>query len=65
VAINPTSRFWIIKSNRSFSYKFDKPRIDHFSSPTYPWMHGDVLVTGDISTAVVIKLKNNVDVQLT
>jgi hypothetical protein len=35
-----------------------------FSSPTYPWMHGNVLVTDDISTVTTSHLKNNIDVQL-
>jgi plastocyanin len=49
----------------SFSYKFDTPGLYHFSSPTYPWMQGDVLVTDDVSTAVVEHLKNKIDVGLT
>jgi hypothetical protein len=54
----------IIKSGSSFSYKFEKPGIYRFSSPAYPWMHGNVLVTDDISTVTTSHLKNNVDVQL-
>ena len=55
----------IIKSGSSFSYKFDKPGLYRFSSPTYPWMHGNVFVTDDISSVTVTHLKNNIDVQLT
>jgi len=55
----------VIRSNSSFSYKFNQAGMYHFSSPTYPWMQGDVLATDDISTARVGHLKNNVDVGLT
>jgi plastocyanin len=33
-----------IKPKTSFSYKFDKEGTYRFSSPIYPWMHGNVIV---------------------
>jgi plastocyanin len=33
-----------IKPKASFSYKFDKTGTYRFSSPIYPWMHGNVIV---------------------
>ena len=55
----------IIKPENSFSYKFNKPGLYHFTSPLYPWIYGDILVTADVSTVIVNHLKNKVDVQLT
>src|SRR5438445_6559696 len=55
----------IIKSNGSFSFKFNNIGIYHFSSPVYPWMQGNVSVTNDISSVTMTNPKNNVDVQLT
>ena len=55
----------IIKPENSFPHKFNKPGLYHFTSPLYPWMYGDILVTADVSTAIVSHLKNKVDVQLT
>jgi len=54
----------IIKSKASFSHRFDKPGMYHFSSPVYPWMKGTVLVSNDIASETVTNLKNKVDVQL-
>jgi plastocyanin len=31
-----------IKPKTSFSFKFDKEGMYRFSSPSYPWMHGNV-----------------------
>lgn len=54
-----------IKPNTSFSYKFDKEGTYRFSYPTYPWMHGNVIVSNDISTtAVTNNLNNSVAIQL-
>ena len=55
----------IIKSNGSFPFKFNNIGIYHFSSPVYPWMQGNVSVTGNISSVTVTNTKNNVAVQLT
>lgn len=54
----------IIKPKASFSHRFDKPGMYHFSSPVYPWMKGTVLVSNDIASETVTNLKNKVDVQL-
>jgi plastocyanin len=40
----------IIKPKASFSHRFDKPGMYHFSSPVYPWMKGTVLVSNDIAS---------------
>ena len=54
-----------IKPKTSFSYRFDKEGTYRFSSPTYPWMHGNIIVSNDISTtAVTNNLNNSVAVQL-
>jgi len=54
-----------IKPKASFMYKFDKEGTYRFSSPTYPWMHGNVIVSNDISTtAITNNLNNSVAIQL-
>jgi plastocyanin len=54
-----------IKPKTSFSYEFDKEGIYRFSSPTYPWMHGNVIASNGISTtAVTNNLNNSVAIQL-
>ena len=54
-----------IQPNTSFSYKFDNEGTYRFSSPIYPWMHGNVIVSNDISTtAVTNNLNNSVAIQL-
>jgi plastocyanin len=54
-----------IKPKTSFTYKFDKEGTYRFSSPTYPWMHGNMIASNDISTtAVTNNLNNSVAIQL-
>jgi len=54
-----------IKPKTSFTYKFDKEGMYRFSSPTYPWMHGNIIASNDISTtAVTNNLNNSVAIQL-
>jgi plastocyanin len=55
----------IIKPNGSFQYRFDNDGIYNFSSPTYPWMRGNVSVNNDISSVTITNPKINVTVQLT
>jgi plastocyanin len=54
----------VIKPKESFSYKFDNLGTYRYSSPTYPWMQGKIIVTDDISTMTATDLKNNIDVQI-
>ncbi|HJT49411.1 MAG TPA: hypothetical protein VJ729_14595 [Nitrososphaeraceae archaeon] len=54
-----------IKPKNSFTYKFEKEGTYRFSSPTYPWMHGNVIASNDISTtAVTNNLNDSVAIQL-
>jgi plastocyanin len=54
-----------IKPKTSFPYKFDKEGTYRFSSPTYPWMHGNIIASNDISTtAMTNNLNNSVAIQL-
>ena len=54
-----------IKPNASFSYKFDKEGTYRFSSLTYPWMHGNIITSNDISTtAMTNNLNNSVAIQI-
>jgi plastocyanin len=55
-----------IKPKTSFTYKFDKEGTYRFSSPTFPWMHGNIIASNNISTtAVTNNLNNSVAIQLT
>jgi plastocyanin len=54
----------IIKSNGSFSFRFNKIGAYHFLSAIYPWMRGNVSVTNDISSVTAFNPKNNVGIQL-
>jgi len=54
-----------IKPKTSFLYKFDKEGTYRFSSPIYPWMHGNLIVSNDISTsAMTNNLNNSIAIQL-
>jgi plastocyanin len=53
-----------VKANASFSLRFNSIGIYHFVSPIFPWIHGNVTVTNDVSSVTIANPKNNVNVQL-
>lgn len=55
----------LIKQNASFSFKFNNVGTYIFSSPTYPWMKGNVTVTDNLASTTLTDKKHNIDVQLT
>jgi plastocyanin len=54
----------IIKSNGSFSFRFNKIGVYHYLSAIYPWMRGNVSVTNDIASETVFNPKSSVGIQL-
>jgi plastocyanin len=54
----------IMEPEDSFTYTFERAGTYHFSSPTYPWIKGTVLVTDNITTVTKTDSKNDIDVQL-
>ena len=54
----------IVKANGSFSLRSNSIGTYRFASPVFPWMHGNVTVTNDLSSATIANPNNNVNVQL-
>jgi hypothetical protein len=54
----------IIEPENSYTYTFEEEGTYLFSSHTYPWIKGTVLVSDDISTVTRTDSENDIDVQL-